>query len=525
MLPARPLLRLLAAFAGMLLVRGPVPPARAAEGDAPPGMDSEAIFGREPRRPNPPQPIFYPPTPPPLDWPIFRTVSLAGRYPAPPELSEYVNEVFYPPLGTRLATDTLQKAQRQKLEQYRAAKLALQRELRAAVDAQAAAEPEARRVALEAFARQQTPRIAALEKTAEELRRDLITATTTWSARRDWYLSDKERRGFSPAEIATVMRGYAYYSGGLAPEQRRLLREIVLELVAAVDNVAAASQQPFVYFSPEPARVVFPDDLPPELRAKIASYQAKKSQLKKALYDTVSGYDGAVLGFLHHSLRGLAEKQAPAYRELETLAEEIRRGLAARPAPPPPADANPLPPTLALRVADVVRAKAVARRDAVTRAEAILARGRPVGAQFRIVYRFGEDGMNVSRLPARNRRDEEAPEEAEFLNRLQHEIEAVAATYGRKLADIINEQEAIRAEAAAFLGDNRRDKVEAALIAASARAILKENEQAYRDYRTAVFEPGLSPEQRRLLFDRAVETLDLPLPRGEPQPRSRPQSW
>ena len=27
---------------------------------------------------------------------------------------------------------------------------------------------------------------------------------------------------------------------------------------------------------------------------------------------------------------------------------------------------------------------------------------------------------------------------------------------------------------------------------------------AYRDYRLAVFEPGLSPEQRRLLFDRAL---------------------
>jgi len=37
----------------------------------------------------------------------------------------------------------------------------------------------------------------------------------------------------------------------------------------------------------------------------------------------------------------------------------------------------------------------------------------------------------------------------------------------------------------------------------------------YRYYQVAVFEPGLSPEQRRLLFDFAVEKLAPPLPAGE----------
>jgi hypothetical protein len=36
----------------------------------------------------------------------------------------------------------------------------------------------------------------------------------------------------------------------------------------------------------------------------------------------------------------------------------------------------------------------------------------------------------------------------------------------------------------------------------------------YRDYQTAVLLPGLSPEQRRLLFGAAVEQLALPLPAG-----------
>jgi hypothetical protein len=42
--------------------------------------------------------------------------------------------------------------------------------------------------------------------------------------------------------------------------------------------------------------------------------------------------------------------------------------------------------------------------------------------------------------------------------------------------------------------------------------------QRYRDYDTALFEPGLSPEQRRLLFADAIAQLDLPLPRGSRDP-------
>ena len=43
----------------------------------------------------------------------------------------------------------------------------------------------------------------------------------------------------------------------------------------------------------------------------------------------------------------------------------------------------------------------------------------------------------------------------------------------------------------------------------------QETWQNYGEYQTAVFQPGLSPEQRRLLFDAAIEKLSLPLPGGE----------
>ena len=39
----------------------------------------------------------------------------------------------------------------------------------------------------------------------------------------------------------------------------------------------------------------------------------------------------------------------------------------------------------------------------------------------------------------------------------------------------------------------------------------QERWERYADYETAVLQPGLSPEQRRLLFGAALTSLDLPL--------------
>ncbi|MEY2879116.1 MAG: hypothetical protein RLZZ15_1496, partial [Verrucomicrobiota bacterium] len=63
----------------------------------------------------------------------------------------------------------------------------------------------------------------------------------------------------------------------------------------------------------------------------------------------------------------------------------------------------------------------------------------------------------------------------------------------------------------------------AALLRAIQSANLKFDQAAredvtYGDYRTAMLTPGLSPEQRRLLFSAAVAGLAQPLPRGELTP-------
>ena len=73
-------------------------------------------------------------------------------------------------------------------------------------------------------------------------------------------------------------------------------------------------------------------------------------------------------------------------------------------------------------------------------------------------------------------------------------------------------------EAAKILGTRESTKLDQAIGTAVRVANARETEAAYVEYRQALFEPGLSPEQRRLLFDGAIERLELPLPRGELQP-------
>jgi hypothetical protein len=469
-------------------------------------------------------PIFFPPIPPALDRPIGRVVVLPSRLSAPDELAPFVNEPFYPPLSTRLATKSLNEKLRRQLEQYRAAKVALQGELRAALAQVRDADPPARRQALETLARVQTPKIAQLEAAAEQLRQDLIVGSQTWSALREWHLSDKDRRGFSPGEIAAVMRSYSYYQNGLLPAQRRLLQEIMMELLSAVDDAAKASAaQPFLFFSPEPARVLLPDDLSADLATTVADYQTRKSQLKKELYDAIQAHDGGAFGFLSNSLKTLARKQAPAFAAVDALAEDIRRRLAHDPPAPRPVERSKLPPVLANRISVLLRERAHAVREAALKANAIIAEKRsvPVG----VSYRFDDEGMKFTVIPARGPRSQGTKDGAQVIEKIRADLDAVAEQFGRRMADLVNEWNAIRREAAEILGSTKPEVVDPALAAANRLALQQESEAAFRDYRTAVFEPGLSLEQRRLLFDSAVEQLNLPLPAGELQPTRRGSSW
>lgn len=474
-----------------------------------------------------PLPLFFPPNPPPLGRAIGRAPA-TGRNVAPAELASYVNELFYPPLGTRLATRTLTDKLRAQLERYRATKVALQTELREELERLRNVDAAARETELAAFSRRQTPKVIELENTAEQLRRDLINSDNHWSAWRQWHLGDRDRRGFSPIEIAVVMRGYAFYHPGLLPAQRRLLREIFLELANAADNADNATlAQPYLFFPPEPARVLLPDDLPADVAAKIATYQTKKSQLKKELYDAVYAEDGKSFKFFRpNSLKSLAEKQVQPLAELETLAEEIRRGLTRVAEPATIAERSPLSPVLHNRVAVLMTNYLALQKEAAAQIETILEEVK--GAPIQATYRFENEGLKYVVIPSRAARGGRGGVPQEVLaqvSALQAKIAAVAEDYGRRVVDLINEKEAIRAEIGRTIGPAKATTIDNLLAAASRVVTAKATEDSYRDYRIAVFQAGLSPEQRRLFFDSVVERLELPLPRGEPQPILRASTW
>ncbi|MDO8541807.1 MAG: hypothetical protein Q7S40_15330 [Opitutaceae bacterium] len=468
-------------------------------------------------------PIFFPPFPPPLDRPVARSVPSAGRLAAPADLAAFINEPFYPQLSTRLYRRSLTDKQKPAVDQYRQTRHAAQVELRAELERWREAGPEERLRALETFARKQTPQLIELEKTAEKLREELHSSGQGWNDLREWHLTDKERRGFSPIELAYVMRAYGYYHAGLAPTQRRLLREIAVELLLAGENTQkAAANNPHVFFQPELSRVAFPADLPAEVGAILATYQTKKSLLKKELFEAVRRQDGAALGFLRSPLRGLVTKQAAALVELETLAERIRVGLAQQPPAPPPATRSPLPAAFTERIVRLLRKRDETERQAVTAVEALRGARRTTA---QISYRFDETGLKFVVVPARGRGGSSSPEDAQKIESLRAAMTGIADQYGRKMVELINERDVIRRDAGAALGTTNVATIDAALATANRVAIQTQNEIAYRDYRIAVFQPGLSPEQRRLLFDAAIEELGLPLPPGELQPTRRGSTW
>lgn len=470
-----------------------------------------------------PAPICFPPAAPPIGRPAARNLpaTTRGRPAAPEELAAFVNEPFYPQLSTRILTKTLSDKQRQELERYRTAKRAAQAELRAELERLRDAEPAVRRRELGAFAQRQTPRIAQLEATAEKLRTDLIASGKGWDDLREWHLADPERRGFSPVEIAQVMRSYAFYRPGLSAGQRRLLREISLELLFAADSTEkATANQPHVFFQPELARVMLPDSVSPQLAVTIANYQSRKAHLKKELFEAVRSHDGAKLGFFRNPLRAQADKHNRELAELERLAESIRVGLAEEALDPLPAERSPLPPTLTDRLVKLLHDRDQAERETTAKLDEIIRQRRMAPA--RVSYRIEADGVKFVVIPFRSRLSEK---ETEAVTELSMAISEVADFFGRRIAELINERDAIRREAGEVIGSKSVGSIDAALVIANRVAMLKQNESAQRDYRVAAFEPGLSSEQRRLLFDAAIEDMKLVLPRAEMQPTRRAGSW
>lgn len=170
---------------------------------------------------------------------------------------------------------------------------------------------------------------------------------------------------------------------------------------------------------------------------------------------------------------------------------------------------------------------AIAQKEAAVQVEAVLAEAKELPMQAS--YRFDGDGLKFVVAPTRGYRGggSGGPQSSSMaqIEAVRNRISSIAETYGRHVVDLVNEREAIRAEIGQAIGSTKSQSVDSTLFAAMRVATARENESLYRDYRIAVFQPGLSPGQRQLLFDSMLEQLNLPLPRGEMQPIYRSNSW
>lgn len=432
-------------------------------------------------------PVFLPPTPPPLGAPLApKDTSPAATPAAPVELSSYVNDCFYIPLAARLTATTsegkLTDALRARLDAYHATKVALQTELLAQFDMLRETDPVSRQTAIAGFTREQTPRVAALEETAEALRRDLagsglpgITFPTTGSG---------------------LLRAAAFFRPELSPAQRRLLRAAALEMddanaapTATSSPSATAATGPWFYFSPEGSRIHLPPNLPADLSAKIAAYETQRRALVTELRAAVERSPDSATAYLE----SLASRQAPALAQLEDSAEDIRRGLAVLQDPGRRPDLPPLSAELSERIAAYRREKLQLQRALLAHVAEVNRRMGPATSRSSVVYaqdRIREAIASFTRMNA---------------------VRYAALERNRELIRLALAQLSASAPPPANAPSPSAD----ALLNNYSEALAQwEVWRNYHDYQIAVLQPGLSPEERRLLFDVALEKLAIPLPAG-----------
>jgi hypothetical protein len=480
-----------------------------------------------PENPAAPQFVFFPPVPPPLDAEPPLLAPYDPGPAAPAELEAFVGETFYPLFGARLASGDLPKPLRARIVAYREAKVGLQEALRSQILALKDADPDARARQLELLASQQAPRILELEAAAEQLRTDLRPARALGlqvggadpGARLGRQVQPLRDTPMDPAGLAhesDAIKGAAFFQEGLSLPQRRLLLETAAELESRINpnsaTIRVASGLRLLFFSPESSRIPIPLDLREPLAGAVRQYLAAKDTLKAELCDGLAGIDSAPEDARRETLAKLALAQAPGFARVETLAEEIRLGLAATPNPKGPPGPMRLPPELATRISDYRRHKL----ELLKTLRALLVSPSPRAEPTRGpnaaeqadagggTLAWMHDGSTRTEIQSNELRvsveefDHRQNELISALNTEEAGIRAALADYARTSGGPLDMKS---------VNDLLRDFEDARLR--------QELWDRYRDYRAAVLLPGLSTAQRRLLFDAAIEQLALPLPGGE----------
>ena len=479
-----------------------------------------------PENPSAPQFVFFPPIPPPLESEIPVLAPYDPGPPAPAELEAFVGETFYSLFGARLASGDLPRPLRERIVAYRLAKVGLQEALRAQILGLKDADPDVRRKQLEAFANQQAPRILELEATADQLRADLRPVRVLGLqvdgadpggrlSRKIHLVRDTPADAAGLASEAEAIKGAAFFQEGLPLPQRRLLLEAAAELQSKINpgfgTTGVAPGMGIIFFSPEASRIPIPGEPQEPLKGIVSEYLASKDALKAELRDALAATDNAPTDTRKETLAQMSSAQAPRVSRVEALAEEIRRGLAAVTNPQGPPALAPIPPELASRISDYRRHKV----ELLKTLRALLVAPSPRGEAAHNPNTEQSDAgagtlawMHDGSTRTEIQTNELRVSVAEFDHR-QNEL----------IAALNTEEAGIRASLADYVRS-----AGGPLDSKSVNDLLRDFEAArqrqelwgrYRDYQAAVLLPGLSPGQRRILFDAAIEQLALPLPAGE----------
>lgn len=502
----------LAVFMAALLA-----PGRAQTGDfETPRMEPPPRMPEIPRIP--PAYIHYPPHPRPLDQKINPLGGSLRRAPGAIAftLEDFVNEPFYPQLAFRLNKNTLSRSLSTALGEYLAEKERLRQAIRDELRRTETFPPPEREQALQTLAAAQAPALAALRKRTDVLWDKLTTGDEGWSALREWRLGDA-KRGDRPGEVAGVMQAAAYYEEGLAIEQRELLRAIALEVSESVDAQVAtkvAETQLFFHMLPAPARIVLPDNLPPEVGRRAAELESRLSAMRKDLYEYVFAQDRRWSMNRRSAFIELARKQVPEILEIDQQTEALRRDLSRHPAlATPPKDSSALPAAINQDLRELMRQRMALEREI---GEEILKIERN-HKHVEISYACASARLITS---ARITLDwKKRDERLQLQGAVNADLERLKALYAERYKAMTELGESIGRSATAHFATSSQAAV--ALATVSRQLVLQASGDPHEDYRAAVLEPGLSLAQRRLLFDAAAAKQRLRPPRGVLQPERR----
>lgn len=456
--------------------------------------------------------IYFPPIPPPLEVPAQPEKEDPEMSLAPDALRSYVCEPFYAPVSTFISPmvvgfqggESLTEKETEELRRFRRVRDELLTELREKVTELQHASPAKRQLEFEAFAKRQTPRIAELERAAEALRA-VVAKKSDWSELRQWRLNSNYESAPRAARIIDlqVIRGAAYYADGLVPTQRRLLREIAIEIEEMIDDRrhAGTNKRATLFFQPETSRIPWPRGLPVGLDVKIEMLDELKTALKQELMSTVFKSDGDIAQ--GRTFRKLAEAQEERLALMERLADDVRLEMSSTPEYRRSTPPTPLP------------------RAVLERIERFHEADREIGR--RTGESLEDAASNGKPLPPRALELARAEWVQQWTVRLQQRGRPVSDEDRAAMRAHIAELDAIHDQLQLVLGRDFKD-VEGAKPDLFLDRLIREQKRvlAMYEYDIACLEPGLSPEQRRLLFSGAIERMELPLPRAEQQPTRPP---